>query len=126
MAENFDIIEYLAGVTGFVFDKVVLNRIALDRGVSSIHSYEELDNKTKELLKADLLYTAFMSPNILASSTNSHGSYTKTIGSQTVYADTKRRIYDVFLSIYKKYEDPKVEEVVNLEGTLQFIDDLFV
>lgn len=126
MAEKFDIIEYLAGITGFVFDKAVLNRIALDRGVSGVEAYEELDNKTKELLKADLLYTAFMSPNILASSTNSHGSYTKTIGSQTVYADTKRRIYDVFLSIYKKYEDPKIEEVVNLEGTLQFIDDLFV
>ena len=125
MTEKFDIIDYLAGLTGFVFDKAVLVRIALDRRVRSVEMYDELDTMTKELLKADLLYTAYISPNIWASSTNSHGSYTKTIGSQTIYENTKKRIYDAFLSIYKKYDDPKVQEVEAMDGNLQFLDSSF-
>lgn len=126
MAEKFDIIDYLSGLTGFVFDIAVLKRVALDRGVLDVESYSALDDKKRELLRADLLYEAYMSPNVWASSTNSHGSYTKTIGPQTIYSDTKEKIYNTILSIYKKYEDPKLEEIVNSDGTVQFIDDYFI
>ena len=125
MTEKFDIIDYLAGLTGFVFDKSTLVRVALDRNVMGVEMYDELDTKTKELLTADLYYVAYMSPNVWASSTMSHGSYTKTIGSQTIYADTKRKIYDALLRIYKKYEDPKLEEVIGADANLQFIDESF-
>ena len=126
MTEKFDIIDYMSGLTGFVFDKSVLNRVALDRGIRDVEMYENIDDKTKELLKADLLYVAYMSPNVWASSTNSHGSYTKTIGGQTIYADTKERVYNTLLSIYKKYDDPKLEEILVSQGTVQFIDERFI
>ena len=102
--ETFDIIEYLSGLTQFTFDKAVLKRIAYDRDVIEVAEYEELDAKTKDLLRADLLYTAYISPNVWASSTNSHGSYTKSIGSQTIYAEEKERLYNTFVGIYKKYD----------------------
>jgi hypothetical protein len=119
---EFNIIEYLSGLTGYVFDKAVLERIAYDRDVYDVTDYEELDTKKKDLLKADLLYTAYFSPNIIASSTQSHGSYTKTIGSQTVYAKEKERLYNMFYHIYSKYEDDKLEEIKTNEATLQWLD----
>lgn len=119
---EFDIIEYLSGLTGFVFDKAVLKRIAYDRDVIDVTDYEELDDKTKDLLRADLLFTAYFSPNIWASSTQSHGSYTKSIGGQTIYTADKERLYNTFVRIYSKYEDDKLEEIKANEATLQWLD----
>ena len=121
MNDKFNIIDYLSGLTGFIFDKAVLQRIALDRGVMNTSSYEELDTKTKDLLRADLLWVAYISPNVWASSTHSHGSYSKTIGSQTIYMDEKERIYNILMGIYRKYDDEKLEEIID-NGTLQWLD----
>lgn len=119
---EFNIIEYLSGLTGYVFDKTTLTRIALERGVDDVTDYEELDIKTKDLLRADLLYTAYCSPSVWASSSNSHGSYTKSIGGQTLSAKDKERLYNIFYYIYKKYEDDKLDELTNNEATLQWLD----
>lgn len=118
--DKFDIIEYLAGLTGYVFDKAVLKRIALDRGVNEVSDYEELDSKTKDLLLADLLYVVYLSPNVWASSQQSHAGFSHSVGSQTTYAEDKKRLYNTFLSIYKKYDDAKLNEVSG--GTVQWID----
>lgn len=122
MAQEFDIIKYISGLlAGFVFDKATLERIALDRGVMRVTSYEELDAKTKELLKADLAYSAYYSPTVWASSTQSHGSYSKSRGSQTVADNDKERLYNIFSSVYKKYDDPVLEQVEAEESNLQWM-----
>lgn len=122
MNDEFDIIEYLSGITQFTFDKAVLKRIALERGVSEVDDFDFLTTKDKDLLRADLLYAAYLSPNIWASSTQSHGSYTKTIGSQTLYVKEKERLYNIFVGIYRKYEDEKLQEIEGQDATLQWID----
>lgn len=123
MAIEFDIIKYLSGLLGgFVFDRATLEVIAFERKVTNVASFEELDAKTKDLLKADLAYAAYCSPNIWASSTQSHGSYTKTIGSQSVYESGRERLYNIFSTIYKKYNDDKLAEVNDLAGSLQWLD----
>ena len=122
MAQEFDIIKYISGLlAGFVFDKATIERIALDRGVMGVTSYEELDAKTKELLKADLAYSAYYSPSVWASSTQSHGSYSKSRGSQTVADNDKERLYNIFSSVYKKYDDPVLEQVEAEESNLQWM-----
>lgn len=121
MEENFDILEYLSGLTSFVFDKAVLKRIALDRDVLSVTSYSELDDKTKDLLRADLLLAAYLSPNVWASYTHSHGSYSQTTGSQTIYIEEKERIYNMLRKIYAKYDDAKLDEIGE-EYTMDFLD----
>ena len=121
MEDRFDILEYLSGLTSFVFDKAVLKRIALDRDVLSVTSYSELDNKTKDLLRADLLLAAYLSPNVWASYTHSHGSYSQTTGSQTIYIEEKERIYNMLRNIYSKYDDAKLEEIGE-EYTMDFLD----
>lgn len=122
MTDNFNIIEYLSGLTGFTFDKAVLQRIAFDRGVESVNSYALLDEQKKDLLRADLLYTAYLSPNVWASASHSHGSFSKTIGSQTLYTEDRERIYNVFMGIYRKYDDVKLSELDGDNATLQWID----
>ena len=121
MNDKFDIIEYLSGLTGYVFDKAVLKSIAFERGVIYTTSFEELDERTRDLLRADLLYRAWLSPNVWGSSTNSHGSFTRSVGSQTLYQEDKERLYNIFMGIYRKYDDEKLAEIED-KGTLQWLD----
>ena len=122
MAGEFDIIKYLSGILGgYVFDKAVLERIALERGVLDVSDYSSLDLKTRELLRADLAYAAYYSPHVWASSSQSHGSYTKTTGSQTISESDKERLYSIFAPIYQKYEDPKIDEILESSGTVEWI-----
>ena len=111
MAIKFDILDFLSGLTGYVFDKSVLTRIAWERDVTDVTSYDELDARTIDLLRADLLYTAYLSPNTIAAHTNSHGSFSQTFGSQVINESEKDRLYQTFMAIYGKYDDEKLEEI---------------
>lgn len=123
MNGKFDIIEFLSGLTNYVFDKAVLKTIALGRGVAEVESYDNLNRKTIELLEADLLYTVYYSPNVWASSSQAHGSYSRSVGSQTLYREEKEKIYKRFSYIYKKYNDERFEDIENSnEGNLQWIN----
>lgn len=116
-----EIIEYLSGLTGFVFDKSVLVRVATDRKVLGVISPSELDQKTRDLLLADLLLTAYLSPNVIASSSHTHGSYTKSVGSQTI--NDKNDIYEMMVALYRKYgEEDKIEILANASGGLQWME----
>lgn len=120
--EDFDIIEYLSGLApNYVFDKAVLKRIALDRGVSQVQSYDSLDTKTKDLLRADLLLEIYLSPNSSGSYTEQHGAFSRTFGSQTY--NSKKELYNIITMIYKKYGDDKLEAIPNSTGDLVWIDE---
>ena len=49
MAQTFNIIEYISGLTNFIFDKAVLNRIALDNEVADITEYSELTEEKRDM-----------------------------------------------------------------------------
>lgn len=119
---EFDILQYMSGLTGFTFDKAVLTRIALDRGVSEVTEYEELTKKDRDLITADLLLTAYLSPTIWASFNQSHGSYKKGVGSQSMY--NKEEILDWLRGIYEKYDDEKLEEVPDNSAKVFFRNDI--
>ena len=118
-AITFDILEYMSGLTGFTFDKAVLKRIAFDRGVNNVTEYEELTKRDKDLITADLLLTAYLSPTIWASFNQSHGSFKKGIGAQSMY--NKEEILDYLRRIYGLYDDPKLEEL-NDAATVFFLN----
>lgn len=115
---EFDIKQYVEGLTGFVFDKTVIDRIVLDRGVSGVTSYEQLTQREKDLLRADLLYTAYCSPNMMANHTHQHGSYSKTVGAQTINRD---ELYQIFMGIYKRYGEDELLEGIG--GRVKWIDE---
>lgn len=117
---QFDIITYISSLTGFAIDKSVCERIAIERGVDGVTSIGELEQKDKDLLLADLLFTIYISPNSSASITKKHGDYTQTVGSQTI--NDKKCIYNTMIALYKKWNDDKLEAAVELEGGLQWLD----
>lgn len=121
-AIEFDLLQYMSGLTGFTFDKAVLVRIALERGVDQVTSFSELTKRDRDLITADLLLTAYLSPNIWASFDQSHGSYKKGIGSQTMY--NKEEILDYLRGIYEEYEDEKLDEVPDNSAHVFFRNDI--
>ncbi len=121
MAFTFDIIEYIGGITNYTFDKAVLNRIALDRGVMDVTEYSELNTSTKELLKADLLYTVYAGANSTGSYSLKDGDFQETLGSQTV--NDMKRIYNIFSSIYGLYDTAKLDEIASVGGQLEWVNE---
>lgn len=107
--KQFDIINYLSGLTTFTFDKAVLTNVALERGVIGITDYSELTQKDKDLCLADLLFAIYTGPDYTANMTNQHGAFSQTLGSQRY--DSKRDIYNTMMRLYNKWEDKKAEEV---------------
>lgn len=118
---NFDIIDYLSGLTAYVFDKSVLERIAYDRGVRFIESYDLLEQKHKDLLLADLLFVAYTAPNLIASVSNSHGSFKQAVGNQQI--TDRDQIYSVMIQLYKKYGDEKIQLIPGSSGSLNWINE---
>lgn len=121
-AIEFDILRYMSGLTGFTFDKAVLTRIALERGVDQVTDYAQLTKRQRDLITADLLLTAYLSPTVWASFNQAHGSFKKGVGSQTMY--NKEEIYNYLYNIYSQYEDEKLEELPDNSAHVFFRNDI--
>lgn len=121
-AIEFDILQYMSGLTGFTFDKAVLTRIALERGADQVTAYAQLTKRQRDLITADLLLTAYLSPTVWASFNQAHGSFKKGVGSQTMY--NKEEIYNYLYNIYSQYEDEKLEELPDNSAHVFFRNDI--
>lgn len=122
MSGSFNIIGYLAGLTGFVYDKDVLNRIALDCGVSEVVAYEELTDEQKDRCKIALLETILFTPHGTASHVNKHGDYEYHVGSQTITAATLENVKAELRRLYRKHEDTdKLEALDEIRSNLQWM-----
>ena len=112
--ENFNIVDYLSGLTAYIFDKSVLVTIARDRGVADIQTYEELEQQQKDLLLADLLFKVYIGANSSASYSQSNGNSKIAVGSQTI--NDKTSIYNTMYSLYSKWGDDKLSIVSTLNS----------
>lgn len=122
-ASTFDILEYLSGMTNFVFDKAVLKRIALECEVAEVEAYVDLTDEDKDRCKIALLETIVYGPYQTASSTNQHGTYTLTVGAQTITSAALESIKSELRRLYKKYgEDDKSEALDSTDGEIKWID----
>lgn len=104
-----EIIEYMSGLTGFAFDESVLKRIAADRGVEHVMYVSQLSQKAKDLLLADLLWTASFGPNNIPSFQHQHGQFSTSIGQQTI--GNRDRLYDMAMRLYRKWGDERADLV---------------
>lgn len=120
MEAKFDVLEYMAGLTNYVFDKSVLKRIAMERGVLHATNLGDIDGKARDLIYADMLLVVYLSPNTIASRSKSHGSYSQSVGSQVV--SSRSDIYNMLRFIYKRWNDEKLQDVENLGGCLQWME----
>lgn len=116
---SFDIIRYMSSLTGYIFDDAVLERIALERSVADVASFSEITEKDKDLLTADLLFVLYTSPSQSASFSKKHGQFSMSIGSQII--TDKDGIFYTMMRLYQKWKDPKVKEVENMGGGLEWM-----
>lgn len=121
---KFDIIEYLSGLTSFVFDKAVLNRVAFECGVCHVETYVDLTEEDRDRCKAALLETIVFGPYQTASSTSQHGSYTLTVGAQTITSQALETIKTELRRLYTKYsEDAKLEALNASGGEIKWVSE---
>ena len=120
---EFNIIDYVKGLTAYQFDDNVYKRIIMDRAVSSVTDFNYLSKKDIDLLTADLMYVAYSAPTTMASVSQSHNGFSQTYGTQTV--SERNTLYNMVYSIYKKYEDPKINELEKVNGTIEFINESY-
>lgn len=121
---KFDIIEYLSGLTSFVFDKAVLNRVAFECGVRHVETYADLTEEDRDRCKAALLETIVFGPYQTASSTSQHGSYTLTVGAQTITSQALETIKAELRRLYTKYsEDTKLEALNASGGEIKWVSE---
>lgn len=124
MAQTFDIINYLSGMTNFVFDKAVLNNIALECGVSEVTSFDEITQGQKDDCKIMLLEAIVFGPYQTASSTNQHGNWTKTVGAQTITSAALESIKAELRRLYKKKNDEdKLDALDDTDGEVKWINE---
>lgn len=121
-ASKFNIINYLAGMTGFVFDKDVLQRIALDCGVSEVTDYKELTQENKDRCMIALLRTILNTPYSTASHTSKHGEWQEQIGSQSLTEAYREEIKAQLKKLAEKYDDEELlEELEDMGANLQWM-----
>ncbi len=124
MALTFDILDHLSGLTNFVFDKAVLKRVAFKCGVADITSAADMTDEKEDMCKIMLLETIVYGPHSTASSTNQHGAWTLTVGSQTITAAALESIKSELKRLYKKYgEDEKLEALEDTGGVMDWLNE---
>ena len=124
MSIKFDIIDYLSGLTAYVFDVSVLRRVAMDNGVAEVREYNELDAEQIDRCKMSLLETLVLAPSQSASQTNKHGEYQMQTGSQMLTDKTREAIKAELRMLYRRYgEDERLRTLDSADTTMEWITE---
>lgn len=102
------VLEWLEKSTRYTFEEGTFEKIILDRGCNpQDDAYSEnITKRQKNLMEADLIFTAVMlSPSSTSSLQQSHNGYQKTVGSESDVFQSRK--IDYAISIYKMYDDEK-------------------
>lgn len=102
------IVDYISSLTGFAFERSVIERIALERGVDYVDNIAQISVKQKDLILADLLYVAYYSPSITPSISKKHGTYSVSVGSQHI--TNRDELWRMMHRLYSKWDEEKLDE----------------
>lgn len=119
MAKQFDIISWLGNKIGYDIPRATLEGIVMERGTEDVTSFDHLTQKDKDLMIADALFYVYSAPNQTSSISQSHGDFTYSRGAQIL--TDKRHLYELLMSLYRKWNDPMAETVENAEGGVQWL-----
>lgn len=122
--EKFDPIEYLSGLTTYVFDKSLLKRIAHENVLYDIDSYEEVSEEQADRCKVALYEAIYFSPYSTGGFTQKHGDFSVQVGQQVVTSATRDLIGEELRRLYKKLGETDKEETLDASGaSLGWIND---
>lgn len=115
-SQEYDLIEYMSGLTVFVLDKSVLKAVALERGVLD-KGAGDLSQKERDLLRADILMRVYNGPGTIASFSRQHGQFSTTTGQQTI--NNRQALLDSAAALYRKWDDPMLDFIDS--GSVQWV-----
>lgn len=118
--DKFNIITWLGNRVGYEIPAQTLVNIVMERGLQDVKEFAELSAENKDLLLADVLFYLWSYPTQTASSSWSHGDATESKGSQIM--TDKRNIYNLMMSLYRKWKDPMAELVEESDGNVQWLE----
>lgn len=119
---NFDIISFVGSLTNYDIKEDAAQTIVMRRGLSNIKDFSELEPRDIDLLEADVLYYMYKSPAQTSSKSWSHGDASERTGTQRVTNKERELMYKTLMALYRKWGDPRAEEISDLDSTLQWID----
>lgn len=112
---------YLNSLTRFVFEKDVYDRIAAEQGLldDAYASISDIPEQVKDFCLI-ALYEVIVngSPWSVASNSVSHGSFTHTVGTETITAAAMERIMRALRRLYKKYGMDDLADEMDSGGTI--------
>lgn len=114
------VFEWLKASTRYSFDDATFIKIAWDRECDPDEEVYELSKRQRELMTADIIFTAvLLSPSNTASLSQSHSGYQKSIGQeQDFYQDEKIKYA---IQIYNIYGDERAEILENVKRKIKQI-----
>ncbi len=118
---QFDLITYMANMTGFTFERGQLENIAMNRGVQDVMFLSDLTQRDKNLLLADMLMVIITSPSKTASVTTQHGDYSTTIGSVTI--DNTDELRKLMIALYQNPDAELSEIMASYNGGVSWVQE---
>lgn len=97
--------DYVFGCVNFAISQEGVDHVLKEREIKAKMAYEELDKKTKELLKADIYVWICMGPSKENSTSDSDNGWSHSEGGYTLTDEDKDRMLKYAKAIYKKYDE---------------------
>lgn len=114
------VLEWLRASTRYTFSDDTFAKIAVDRHAMPEDDIAVIDQRTKDLMTADIIFTAvLLSPSSTSSLQQSHNGYQKTIGSETDYYQADKIKYAI--QIYNRYGDDHAQVLESVNKKITFI-----
>lgn len=111
---------YLKGKIGFVITDSAISAILTDRGIEANADINDLTEKQRELLYADVLIWGATLPTTYSGAKDSDGGWTHTGETSTIQQGDKTRFENIANAIYAKYNDKRKAKseikLINLNG----------
>lgn len=120
--ENFNIIDFVGSLTNYDIEEPAAQTIIKRRGVSNVRDFTELEQRDIDLLEADILYYIYKSPAQTSSKSWAHGDASERIGTQRITNKERELIYKTCMMLYRKWGDPRAEEIADLDTTVQWLN----
>lgn len=103
--------DYLSGLVDFDIPEKALNSIRIDRNVKKGADVNDVDRQTLDLCYADILMWATTTPSTIQGAKESDNGWSHQDESKTLSINDKKRLEERALSIYRKYDDAKGDDV---------------
>lgn len=94
--------------------KATVQRIAMERGLTSVHDWTEIQLRDRNLAIADMLMFIFTSPNNTGNRSKQHGDFSVSIGGVVLY--DKQDIYRLMMKLYENPDAELWENMADLGG----------